>query len=78
MQYKCEPNNIGLTVSSIDEESVKGVIPPVGAHIFLDSMQKIGGFEIPKDNTPKYGKFTKRFQETVDTWKRGLAGPGMG
>jgi len=78
MQYKCEMEVIGLTVSSIDEESVRGKIPDVGMHIFVDQVVRIGGFEVPKDDIPRAGRLTKGFQRTIEAWKKGLAGPGLG
>lgn len=78
MQYKCEPESLSLVVTSIDEESVKGVIPAVGKHIFVDSVMKIGGFEVPKDSKPRIGRLPKTFQKTIEMWKQGISGPGMG
>ncbi|KAG9235461.1 Mss4-like protein [Amylocarpus encephaloides] len=36
MQYKCEPETIGITVGSIEEESVRGPLPRVTSHIFVE------------------------------------------
>src|SRR6266536_2534349 len=49
MQYKCQPDQISIAAGTIDEESVKGKLPKVGAHIFVDSMDNDGWYELPKD-----------------------------
>jgi hypothetical protein len=78
MQYKCEPERISITAGSINEESVRGVLPKIKAHIFVDSMDKAGWYEIPKDNVPRYSKFSTGFQKKLDVWKQVLTAPGFG
>jgi len=78
LQYKCQPEQISITAGTIDEDSVKGELPKVEAHIFVDSMEEAGWYELPKDGIKRYGKFSTRFQRKVDAWKQVLTSPGFG
>jgi len=79
MQYKCQPDNISITVGSIDEESLKAPLPKVSQHIFLS--EKASWFEMPgeeKERCQKFDKFSTNFQKKVDGWKKVFLSPGLG
>ncbi len=69
MQYKCQPDLIGITAGSIDEESVNAKLPQVSEHIFVEKGEKVGWYEIPDDNIPRFPKFPPRFQRKIEEVK---------
>ncbi|KAH8687826.1 Mss4-like protein [Tricladium varicosporioides] len=80
MQFKCEQEFISISVGTFNEDSIKGKLPEVTAHIFVESMGRASGYKLPDDNVPKYAKFTTSFQKRLDNWKNALIvdGPGLG
>lgn len=52
MQYKFQPHKISITVGSIDEESVKGVLVKPSEHVFLG--EKAGWFQVPEDGLQRF------------------------
>lgn len=68
MEYKCEPGSIGLTAGTIDEDSIRGMMPGVEAHLFVGKGEKKAGwYEMPDDKVPKYKEFTPEFQKKLDS-----------
>lgn len=45
MTYKCEPDFISITAGTFDEESIRGQLPRVKQHIFLDEKVKTCAFQ---------------------------------
>lgn len=80
MQFKCEQEFISISVGTFNEDSIKGKLPDVTSHIFVESMGRTSGYKLPDDNVPKYAKFTTSFQKRLDNWKKALTvdGPGLG
>lgn len=77
MQYHCEPETIGITIGTIDEESVKGSLPKVRSHIFVEG-DKVGSYELPGDGVTRYKRFPGGFEKRIEGWKKALGGPGLG
>ena len=77
MQYICQPERIGITAGSINEESVKGQLPKVGEHIFVEEGEKAGWYDIPDDKTPRSRRFDEPFQKKLDAWRNLLVAPGL-
>ena len=69
MQYKCQPDLIGITAGSIDEESVNATLPKVSEHIFVEKREKAGWYEIPDDKIPRFSRFPPRFQKKIEEVK---------
>jgi hypothetical protein len=69
MQYKCQPDIIGITAGSIDEESVNAALPKVSEHIFVEKGEKAGWYEIPDDKIPRFSRFPPRFQKKIEEVK---------
>ena len=78
MRYKCQPEQISITAGTIHEDSVKGVLPKLESHIFVDSVDKAGWYQIPRDDVPRYSKFSGGFQKKMEGWKKVLTAPGFG
>jgi hypothetical protein len=77
MQYRCEPENIYLTTGTFDV--VKGKLPKVSMHIFVEGGEKIGGwYDLPKDDAPRYPKHRDSFEEKLSSWKKIFLAPGLG
>jgi len=53
MQYKSSPDRISITAGSINEESIKGPLPKIKEHIFLDQSKKPGWYDLPEDGLPR-------------------------
>jgi len=58
MAYKSEPDRIWLTAGSIDEKSVKGVLPKAKMHIFVEDGMKAGWYDLPVDGLKRYSQFS--------------------
>ncbi|TVY29707.1 hypothetical protein LHYA1_G000943 [Lachnellula hyalina] len=71
MQYKWEPELIHLTAGTINEQSVKGNMPKIEQHIFVQ--QKAGWHDLLDDGVPKQETFGSGFQKKLAAWKRELA-----
>lgn len=71
MRYKHEPDNIGVTLGTIDEDSigspkVKELLQPT-QHIFMS--QSVSWLHIDNDGVPKYARFTSGdFEEDMASW----------
>lgn len=78
MQYKCEKDQIHLTAGSINEESVKGVLPKASAHIFMGDGEKASWYDLPSDGLRRQATFSTAFQKKIDDWKEVFRGPGLG
>lgn len=78
MQYNCQPDRISITAGSIYEDSVKGSLPKVKDHIFVESGSKAGWYDLPDDGVPRFSKFSGGFQSKIDQWKKVPSGPGLG
>jgi hypothetical protein len=72
----CEPEQIHLTAGTIDEESIKGVLPKVTACIFVP--KRTGMWYDMDDKIPKFEKFSSGFQRKIDSWRNILTQPGLG
>ncbi|TVY19030.1 putative lyase [Lachnellula arida] len=68
MQYKWEPEVIHLTAGTINEQSVKGNMPKIGQHLFVQ--EKAGWFSLPDDEVPKCQTFGSGFQKKLEAWKK--------
>lgn len=72
MQYKFQPEKVGITAGSIDEESVRGGVLgksfELRGHIFL--REKARWFEVPDDGVERFDGFTEEFQGKIDSWKK--------
>jgi hypothetical protein len=68
MKYDHQPEYIGIAAGTIDEGSVKGVLPKADHHIFLD--EKAGWYDLPGDETGKYAKHRPAFQEGLDASRK--------
>lgn len=78
MSYKCEPELISITAGTFNEDSVRGRMPGVTQHIFLDEKVKTW-YELPEnDGVPKYSTFSSAFQKRLDAFKKALNSPGLG
>ena len=53
MQYKSNPDRISITAGSINEESIKGALPKIKEHIFVDQNKKSGWYDLPEDDLPR-------------------------
>lgn len=78
MQYKCDPEVIGLTAGTIDEKSVKGRMPKIETHMFTAKGEKAEWYDLPEDKVPKYQTFECGFQKKLNAWKKVLTAPGLG
>jgi hypothetical protein len=78
MQYKCEQDQIHLSAGSINEESVKGVLPKAKTHIFVGEGKKAGWYDLPSDDLKRHATFSASFHEKIDRWKEAFLGPGLG
>jgi hypothetical protein len=74
MQYNCQPDRISFTAGSIDEDGVKGSLPKVKDHIFVEPGSKAGWYDLPDDGVPRFSKFSGGFQSKIDAWKKVLVG----
>lgn len=78
MTYRCEPNVISITAGTFDEDSVRGKLPGVKQHIFVEEKVKTW-YELPEnDGVPKYSGFSSVFQKKIEAWKKVLNSPGLG
>ena len=71
MKYHCEPDDIGITMSSIDEQSLKLPLPKPKGNIFVG--QKASWYDIPSDQV-QCVRFNAEFQEKLDLWMRTQSG----
>jgi len=79
MTYHCQPERVGITMGSVNEETVKGALPKkVDVHIFVGESSKPGWYELPEDHTQRFPKFTPPFQKKIDAWKQVFLAPGLG
>jgi hypothetical protein len=79
MQYKCEPSEISIPAGTFNEDSIKGKLPKLKQHIFVDSMDKAGWYQIPKDDVVRHSRFSTAFQKKVEGWKDVMiCGGGIG
>lgn len=78
MQYNCEPEMIGITAGTINEDSIKGPVPKIEQHLFVKKGEKAGWYDLPDDKVPKHQGFESGFQRKIDAWKRVLTAPGLG
>lgn len=61
MWYEVKPDELGIAAGSIDESSVKGVLPKVDHHIFVK--ERAGWCKHwVEDGLPKYEGFPPGFQ----------------
>jgi len=77
MSYKCEPDFISLTAGTFNEDSIRGQLPRVKQHIFVDEKVKTW-YELPDDTLPRYSSFSSAFQKKIEGWKKVLTSPGLG
>jgi len=70
MAYTCSPETIQISAGSIDENSVRGTLPRVSQHIFME--KKLGWYDLPDDDVPKFSKFSPGFQRKVDECKKAM------
>jgi hypothetical protein len=68
MKYYHEKDDIGVTAGSIDEKSVKGVLPKPSKNIFL--AEKAWWYDLPDDGTGRYSYHTENFQKSLDALKK--------
>lgn len=68
MKYDHQPGAIGLAAATIDEMSVKGELPKVDHHIFLD--EKAGWYDLPDDNLERFAQHRPKFQKALDASRR--------
>lgn len=71
MRYKHQPQNIGVTLGTIDEDSVASPavkdLLQLDQHIFMS--QKVSWLNIDNDGVPKYARFTSGdFEEKMEAW----------
>jgi hypothetical protein len=77
MHYYCQPHRVSIAAGSINEESVRGVLPKIKNHIFVPQ-DKAGWYDIPEDRIPRHAKFSAGFQKEIDAWKQLGSEPGLG
>jgi hypothetical protein len=68
MRYDHQPESIGIAAGTIDEGSVKGVLPKADHHIFLH--EKAGWYDLPDDDTGKFATYRPAFQEELDASRK--------
>ncbi|KUJ18092.1 uncharacterized protein LY89DRAFT_37435 [Mollisia scopiformis] len=79
MTYKCEPEAISITAGTFDEESIRGQLPRLKSHIFVEEKVKNEWYELPpNDGVPKYSGFPSVFSKKIEEWKKVLKSPGLG
>jgi len=78
MAYKCEPDIIYFTAGTMDEDSIRGPLPKVKEHIFLEEKAKTW-YDLPEDDkVAKYSRFSSAFQKKIEAWRSVLTSPGLG
>jgi hypothetical protein len=78
MAYKCEPDIIYLTAGTMDEDSIRGPLPKVKEHIFLEEKARTW-YDLPEDDKlAKYSRFSSVFQKKIEAWRSVLTSPGLG
>ncbi|KAK4505441.1 hypothetical protein PRZ48_003404 [Zasmidium cellare] len=71
MRYKHQPQNVGVTLGTIDEDSVANPkvkdLLQIDQHIFMG--QSVSWLHIDNDGVPKYARFTSgEFEEDMAAW----------
>lgn len=71
MRYKHQPQKVGVTLGTIDEDSIASPIVKdllkLDQHIFIS--QKVPWLNIDNDGVPKYARFTSsEFEENMAAW----------
>jgi len=78
MQYKFQPDRIHLTAESIHDESIKGVLPKIKAHIFVEQGNTERWYALPEHQEiriqSRCAEFTAGFRETVIRWIGSIKG----
>lgn len=78
MTYKCEPDVVHLTAGTMDEDSIRGPLPKVVEHIFLEEKARTW-YDLPDDSkVAKHARFSCTFQRKIEAWKEVLKSPGLG
>ncbi len=72
MTYRCDEEEVSITKGSIDEETVKGMLPEVKQEIFVR-----GGASEVKDGVERYEGFSERFQSVIDEWEKKIKKKGL-
>jgi hypothetical protein len=50
---------ISIATGTIDETSVKGILPKVSEHIFIGKWERKGWYELPEDGLDRFERFTE-------------------
>jgi len=66
MYYHCQMDKTGIVAGTIDRDSVKGELPPLGVHIFVGDKEK--GYELPDDGIPRFEGHTPDFEAKLEAW----------
>jgi len=77
MRYFCEKETMWITAGTVDEASVKGVLPRISRHIFVGS--KSVWWDVPGDGAERSVERGPGFEEVVERWRReNRGGQGRG
>lgn len=57
--YYSSKERISIATGTIDEMSLKGVLPKVSEHIFVGKWERKGWYELPEDGLDRFERFTE-------------------